>query len=140
MFMNVAHGLDRVDNDARAVKGNHWIMSSKSSAGSTESIVRIFVEVRQSRGRSVANFAECGWSLKSPSSHDHNLNGSVGAGADHFQLPGGRFQILLGLSPTKHILLYCSCQPASPGLRGGRWLASIGMTPQLSRLDDINSP
>jgi len=46
VFMNVAHGLDRVDNDARAVKGNHWIMSNKSSAGSTESIVRIFVEVR----------------------------------------------------------------------------------------------
>ena len=47
MSMNVAHDLDRVDNDARAVKGSHWIMSSRISTGSTESIVRILVEVKQ---------------------------------------------------------------------------------------------
>ena len=48
VFMNVAHDLDRVDNDASVVKGSHWIMSSKISAGSAESIVWIPVEVRQS--------------------------------------------------------------------------------------------
>lgn len=46
--MNAAHDLDRVDNDARVVKGSHWRISSKISAGSTEIIVWILVGVRQS--------------------------------------------------------------------------------------------
>lgn len=106
MFMNVAHGLDRVDNDARVVKGSHWIMSNKSSAGSTESIVRILVEVRQSQGRSAANFAV--WLVtgrKSPPSRDHNSSVTSeprASGADHFQLPRGQFQLSpIGLVPDQ---------------------------------------
>jgi hypothetical protein len=45
--MNVAHDLDRVGNDARVVKGSHWIMSSKISVGSTESIGWTLAEVRR---------------------------------------------------------------------------------------------
>ena len=47
MSMNVAHDLDRVDNDAIVVKGNHWMMSSKISTGSTESIIWILVRAEQ---------------------------------------------------------------------------------------------
>ena len=39
MVMKVAHDLDRVDKDAIVIKGRHWMISSKTSAGNTESIV-----------------------------------------------------------------------------------------------------
>ena len=45
--MNVAHDLDRADNDAIVVKGNHWMMSSKISTGSTESIIWILLRAEQ---------------------------------------------------------------------------------------------
>ena len=37
--MNIAHDLHKADNDAIAVNGSHWMISSKISTGSTESII-----------------------------------------------------------------------------------------------------
>lgn len=41
MFMNTAQHLDKADNDAIVVNGNHWIISSKISTGRTESSIWI---------------------------------------------------------------------------------------------------
>lgn len=39
--MNAAHGLDRADNDTVVVMGRDWIISSRISTGSVESIVQV---------------------------------------------------------------------------------------------------
>ena len=44
MSISVAHDLERVGNDAIAVKGNHWMISSKISTGSVESVILILVK------------------------------------------------------------------------------------------------
>lgn len=45
MSMNVAHDLDRAGNDARVVKGDHWIISSNISVGSAENIACVLAGV-----------------------------------------------------------------------------------------------
>jgi hypothetical protein len=46
--MNVAHDLDREDNDTIVARGKDWIISSNISTGSAESMVQVFV-------------TQCGW-------------------------------------------------------------------------------
>ena len=56
--ISVAHDLERVGNDAIVVKGNHWMISSKISTGSSESIIVILLKAGQNWGWSTVSVAE----------------------------------------------------------------------------------